>query len=204
MALVTRSFSLKITPGGVPPTVHVSEYDVNRQFTVTLLDEDGQAFAIPSGTTAKIEGTLAGHGFSENAAADGSTVVFTLTENMTAYAGKAWVKIKLTKDNAPVSTCGFVLDVDRAGVEAGTVIGSSSFQEQINEAAAIAGAASAALAQAAAAQAAVYAAEAQAAALTLPAGGTAGQVIVSNGHGGASWATLEDGDGLANGDEVSY
>lgn len=38
----------------------------------------------------------------------------------------------------------------------------------------------------------------------LPSGGQSGQVLVSNGSGGASWTTLEDTSGLPNGDEVSY
>lgn len=38
----------------------------------------------------------------------------------------------------------------------------------------------------------------------LPSGGQSGQVLVSNGSGGASWATFEDTSGLPNGDEVSY
>lgn len=184
MAIISKAFSVCVTPGVIPPVVHVSEYDVNRQFTVTLLDEDGQAFAIPTGTTAKIEGTLAGHGFSVNATScSGSTVVFTLTSSMTAYAGRCWTKIKLTKNNAPVSTCGFVLDVDRAGVEAGTVTGSPDFQEQINEGVAL---------------------WLQSHNGGLPDGGEAGQVLVSDGQGWASWATLTGGEGLPDGDEVSY
>lgn len=134
MAIISKAFSVCITPGGIPPTVHVSEYDVGRSYTVTLLDEDGQAFAVPSGTTAKVEGTIAGHGFSENASVSGSTVTFQLTTNMTAYAGRCWAKIKLTKSGEPVSTCGFILDVDRAGVEAETAIGSDGFEEQIEAA----------------------------------------------------------------------
>lgn len=38
----------------------------------------------------------------------------------------------------------------------------------------------------------------------LPSGGQSGQVLVSNGNGGASWTTLEDTSGLPSGDEVSY
>lgn len=133
MALVNQTFKLEITPGGVPPKLHVTEYDENMQ-VVAQLFQRGQYYEIPSGTTAKVEGTLAGHPFSADATVDGSNVTFELTKSMTAYAGRAWTKIKLTKDGKPVSTCGFWLECDRAGVEAGDVIGAPGFDEQIKDA----------------------------------------------------------------------
>lgn len=90
MALVNRSFSVNVTPGMMPPIVHVSEYDVGRAYTVSILDEQGNTFTIPSGTTASIEGTLNGSvGFTTSATIDGNQISFALTESMTAYAGKA-------------------------------------------------------------------------------------------------------------------
>lgn len=133
MALVNQTLKLEITPGGVPPKLHVTEYDENMQITAQLFQR-GQYYEIPSGTTAKVEGTLAGHPFSADATVDGSNVTFELTKSMTAYAGRAWTKIKLTKDGKPVSTCGFWLECDRAGVEAGDVIGAPGFDEQIKDA----------------------------------------------------------------------
>lgn len=133
MALVNQTLKLEITPGGVPPKLHVTEYDENMQ-VVAQLFQRGQYYEIPSGTTAKVEGTLAGHPFSADATVDGSNVTFELTKGMTAYAGRAWTKIKLTKDSKPVSTCGFWLECDRAGVEAGDVIGAPGFEEQIKDA----------------------------------------------------------------------
>lgn len=138
MALANQTLKLEITPGGVPPKLHVTEYDENMQIVAQLFQR-GQYYEIPSGTTAKVEGTLDGHPFSADATVDGSNVIFELTKGMTAYAGRAWTKIKLTKDGKPVSSCGFWLDCDRAGVEAGDVIQiqNSGFQEQINEGVAV-------------------------------------------------------------------
>lgn len=184
MALVNQTLKLEITPGGVPQKLHVTEYDENMQ-VVAQLFQRGQYYEIPSGTTAKVEGTLAGHSFSADATVDGSNVTFELTKSMTAYAGRAWTKIKLTKDGKPVSTCGFWLDCDRAGVEAGTVIRDSGFQEQINEGVA-----------------AYF--DGAPPFFVLPSGGEAGQALVSDGNGGASWSTIQGGSDLPNGDEVSY
>ena len=135
MALVETAFSVNVTPSEMPPVIHVSEYDIGRSYTVSIIGENGNAFTIPTGTTATVEGTLNKKvGFSESATVSGNTVTFTLTENMTAQAGKAWCKIKLTLNSEPIQTCAFVLAVDRAGVEADTVIGASGFEQQIVDA----------------------------------------------------------------------
>ena len=119
----------------MPPTVHVSEYDIGRSYNVTLIDENGSAFTIPTGTTATVEGTLNGAvGFTTSATISGNQISFNLTESMTAYAGNAWCKIKLTLNDEPIQTCAFILAVDRAGVEAETVIGASGFEQQIVDA----------------------------------------------------------------------
>ena len=135
MALVNKAFSVSVAPGMMPPVIHVSEYDIGRSYTVTINGENGEAFTIPTGATASIEGTLNGKvGFSESATIDGNTVSFALTESMTAYSGKAWCKVKLVLNDEPIQTCAFVLAVDRAGVEAETVIGAPGFEEQIEAA----------------------------------------------------------------------
>ena len=122
---------LDITPGAIPQVINVSESDINRGYTVTLMNEKG-VFEIPSGTTAKLEGTGANN-FSESAAVRGNTVVFDLTESMTAKAGDTWTKIKLTKDGKPVSTCAFILRADR-GLEAGTVTDAKGFETLVHDA----------------------------------------------------------------------
>ena len=135
MALVNKAFSVSVAPGMMPPVIHVSEYDIGRSYTVTINGENGEAFTIPTGATASVEGTLNNKvGFSESATIDGNTVSFALTESMTAYSGKAWCKVKLVLNDEPIQTCAFVLAVDRAGVEAGTVIGAPGFEEQIVDA----------------------------------------------------------------------
>ena len=168
MALISKSFNLDMTPGVMPPVINVSEYDVNRQIII-FLRHNGGAFTPAAGTTAKIEGTLSnGFGFSEDADLSGNSVSFTLTESMTAVAGRAWVKVKLTNDGAPVSSAAFILDCDRAGVEADTVIGASGFQAQINEGVA------------------EYF-DNDPPFFELPSGGQSGQALVSDGEGGAEW-----------------
>lgn len=133
MALITKKITLDITPGAIPQTVNVSQKDIGRAYEITLMDEGG-VFEIPTGTTAKVEGTIAAYPFSVDATVTGNTVSFQLAEAMTAVNGKAWTKVMLTKDDEPVSSCAFILNVDRAGVEAKTIINAPGFQEQIQNA----------------------------------------------------------------------
>lgn len=177
MALVTTDFNINITPGAMPQVVHVSEYDIGRSYTVGLIGENNDTFTIPTGTTATIEGTLNGVvGFSVPATISNNKVAFTLTESMTAYAGKAWCKIKLTLNDEPIQTCAFILAVDRAGVESETVIRAPGFEEQIKDA--------------------VDEWLNEHGGGALPPGGKAGQVLVSDGQGGGNWATWSDTSGL--------
>lgn len=134
MALVHKALRLDITPGVIPQVVNVSEYDENREYTVTLIDEGG-VYEIPSGTTATVEGSIGGNAFSESATVSGNTIMFTLSESMTAKAGDVWTKIKLVKDSKPIQSCAFILRCDRAGVEADTVINAPGFAEQLDAAA---------------------------------------------------------------------
>ena len=187
MALVTKSFSVNITPGAIPETVHVSEYDVGRAYNVTLLDDNGNVFEIPSGTTAKIEGTLGKYPFEANANVSGNVISFELTESMTAYSGKAWTKIKLTQNSKPVSTCAFILDVDRAGATADGIVNTPGFEEQIQRGVNN------------------YLADHEPF-FTLPNGGVRNQALLSDGHDGAKWgsqipAFAEDPNAPASGTE---
>lgn len=121
MPLVSKSFSIDIVPGKTPPTIHVSEKDIGRLYYISIVD-DGTPFSIPSGTTAKVEGTIGLYGFSENADIINNTVIVTLRSKMTAIKGKVWTKIKLSNNGDIASTCAFWLDVDKAGAVEGHYI----------------------------------------------------------------------------------
>ena len=174
MALVNKTLTLDITPGAIPQVVNVSEYDENREYTVTLID-DGGTYEIPSGTTATVEGSIGGNAFSESATVSDNTITFTLSESMTAKAGDVWAKIKLVKDSKPIQSCAFILRCDRAGVEAETIIQGSGFEEQIQDA--------------------VDDYLDNHGGGVLPSGGQSGQALLSDGADGAYWGTIETSSG---------
>lgn len=132
MALITKKITLDITPGAIPQVVHVSQYDIGREYSIILMD-DGGVVTLPTDTTAKVVGSIGANAFSEDAEITGNVITFELTEAMTAKAGRVWAKIELSKNNAPIQTCAFYLDVDRAGVEAKTIINAPGFQGQVQE-----------------------------------------------------------------------
>lgn len=144
MAIVQKSFNLDIVPGYAPPIISVSEYDIGRSYEVTLLN-DGAAFTIPTGTTASIEGTLEDyveHSIRvkrsifnvDNLTIENNKIYFELNENMTPFSGEVWCKIRLTKDDKPISTCGFIMEVDRAGVNSTDIPQAEGFEEQLRRA----------------------------------------------------------------------
>lgn len=139
LPMVLQRINLDIVPGKIPPIVYVSEYDTGREIVVYLFI-DGYPYGKTSENanwSIKVEGSIGEYGFSEDAswADDSDEIVFHLTEAMTAIHGRVWTKIKITDSNGQrISTCGFWLDCDRAGVEAETLIGAPGFEEQIQEA----------------------------------------------------------------------
>lgn len=180
MNLVNKDITLNITPGSMPPVLHVSEYDTGRNFIVALIDEDGKPYTIQTGADVEIVGTLNNkYGFTvEPDVVTDTFITFTVTEAMTAYAGKAWCKIKLIEPGSgarpTIQTCAFILAVDRAGVEADTVIGAPGFQEQINEGIA------------------EYF-DNDPPFFELPSGGQSGQALLSDGSNGAYWGDVQSG-----------
>lgn len=177
--LVDHEYTLDITPSARPQLVHVSEYDVGRRFTFTITQGGEEFIGLTSSVgDVTVEGTIGSYAFSEPASIENGKIVFQLTESMTAHAGKAWTKIKFANADAPISTCAFFLVVDRAGVEADTVIGASGFEEQIQDAV-------------------DDYLDGHQPFFTLPEGGEAGQALLSDGEDGAFWGEAQSGGGIS-------
>lgn len=134
MAMTYQNVRLDMKPQRNPPHVDVTQYDSGTDGWVlnVYLFKDGETFVIPSGYTAKLEGTTKRNtGFTidaTNIANNSGVVSFELTEDATAFKGSAWSKIVFRSGTSQISTSGFWLDCDRAGVEAETVIGADGFE----------------------------------------------------------------------------
>ena len=162
---ITYTHDLDMSPGVIPATVHVNQYDDDFSIVFTLYSTKG-TFTVESGTTAEIRGTkLDGNGYSADCTINISAKTVTVAghKQMTAVAGRNVFELVLKKSNKEISTANFILCVERAAMDAGT-IQSDSVLKELN--AIIAGAATA-TAAATAAQAAQAAAEAAAATLEI-------------------------------------
>lgn len=148
----TITYKLDITPGSVPLTIHISQYDVGlRQYIFQPYTSVGE-FTYVSGATVTLEATKPdGYAVIHNCTynQDGS-ITYTVQEQLAAKAGSVWSKVVIRNGNDVLGTGAVVWMVDNAGVKDNAIISDSDIP------AIQAAASSASLAEAAATQAAGY------------------------------------------------
>ena len=142
--MLTQTYDLNLSPGGVPLHIDVSQYDAaSRTLVFNLFSADG-VVSFPSGTAAEIRGTKPdGNGFSYEATFSGNTVTVTLTEQMAAVAGKVNCEIVLYKgtpatteepasqDYQQLATANFILRVERAALDKDTLPSTSEIRQLV-------------------------------------------------------------------------
>lgn len=119
----TLTQPLNMSPGGIPPVIHVSQYDSDFTIVFTLFSTVGD-FTIESGTTAMVRGTKSsGTGYSADAAINISAKTVTVTGNqqMTAAAGQNVFEITLYKGNKELNSANFILQCERAAIDMDTI-----------------------------------------------------------------------------------
>lgn len=142
--MITTQIELDVSPGGIAPVIHVSQYDTgSRTLQFNLIATAGDLI-LPTGTKAEIRGTKPdGNGFSYDALINGKTVTADVTEQMTAAAGKAVCEIVLytgmparedaeaSADFTQLCTANFILFVERAALDKDTVRSGSEIKQLI-------------------------------------------------------------------------
>lgn len=132
--MITYTNKLNMTPGQVPVTIHVNQYDSDFSLVFNLYNTVG-TFTVESGTTAAIRGTKTdGTGYSVNATLDISNKRVTVSgdQQMTAAAGINVFELVLTKNSKELNTANFVLDVERAALDKDTIASDSVIKELID------------------------------------------------------------------------
>lgn len=120
--MTSQTFNLELIPQGVPPIIHVSQYDKGQTWLIDVT-ENGIPFTIPSGTSATVQGTKPDNtGFQYSGTADGTQVEFTLQEQMTVLAGEYDCELVLVNGNDQVATINFTLVVEPAALDDETII----------------------------------------------------------------------------------
>ena len=143
--MITTQIELDVSPGGIAPVIHVSQYDTgSRTLQFNLIATAGD-LVLPTGARAEIRGTKPdGNGFSYDCILRGKTVTADVTEQMTAAAGKAVCEIVLytgtparegaeaSADFTQLCTANFILFVERAALDKDTVKSGSEIKQLIN------------------------------------------------------------------------
>ena len=117
---ITILCRVNIVPGGIPPIIHVKQYDGNgtRKFLFTVDNRD-TVWSIPSSITqVVVQGTKSdGKGFSYACTWSGNSVTATITRQMTACPGKVPCDLVFfDADKNRVASATFILDVSKSAV----------------------------------------------------------------------------------------
>lgn len=109
-----QELDLQYAPIGVNPVVHVSQFDVGRQFRLKIYD-GSTAYSMPSGTTARIDGLKPDkHGFSytDAVSVSGNIVTVTTKQQMTIVSGTVICEIRFINGGNTIGTLNFKLEVE--------------------------------------------------------------------------------------------
>lgn len=122
--MTSQTFNLDLIPQGVPPIIHVSQYDKGQTWEIHL-HENGIVFPVPANTSAAIQGTKpdnTGFQFPAVITAGDNVVTFTLEQQMTVFSGDIDCELVLVNGDDQVATINFVLSVEPTTLDDDTVI----------------------------------------------------------------------------------
>lgn len=122
-----NNYNLNFVPGGVPLTIHISQYDVGtRTFHFTPIAVPGTVTTF-TGATATLEATKPdGYAVIQECTYNGDgTIDYTVQEQLAAKAGKVWSKIVLRDGTDVIGTAAIVWIVDKAGVTDDAIVSDS-------------------------------------------------------------------------------
>lgn len=109
-----RAYKANMIPGGVTPTINVSQYDNDYAVTVTLI-EGAEIYTPPVGATIRVEGTKPdGHGFEYPCTYQGNVVTMPIYTQMTAVSGRFPIELVVYQSGLRVGSCNIVFAVEKA------------------------------------------------------------------------------------------
>ena len=122
--MTSQTFNLDLIPQGVPPIIHVSQYDKGQTWEIHLY-ENGIVFPVPANTSAAIQGTKpdsTGFQFPAVISVGDNVVTFTLEQQMTVFSGDIDCELVLVNGDDQVATINFILSVEPTTLDDDTVI----------------------------------------------------------------------------------
>ena len=135
MSIETYQFNLPITPGAIPPVLHLSQYDSGRTFTAILRDDANVPFELDSGATAVIKGrNAAGIAWQQDCTVSGANVTFTPSGAATDQFGVMPVTIEITESEEVISPLCVIFNIQKAGYTNEEAVLSPDFETAIQAA----------------------------------------------------------------------
>lgn len=116
MAVITQNYDIDLKATGEYPVVKMSQFDTGSR-TIVFTVYDGRELAQIDGMVARVDGTRSdGVEFSSTCTVGtGSRVSFTISQEMTKYAGKHAAELVIfDADGNPSSTQNFIIEVEAA------------------------------------------------------------------------------------------
>lgn len=137
MSQTTFSFDLPITPGAIPPVLHMGQYDSGRTYVANLKNDDGTAYSVAASSVVRISGiNTAGVAWEQDATFSGSAVTFTPAGAATDQPGK--MAVSMTISNAAqteqIAMLWMIFDIQRAGLTNEEAARSPEFEDAIEAA----------------------------------------------------------------------
>lgn len=115
-----QELDLQYAPIGVNPVVHVSQYDVGRQFKLKIYD-GSEAYTMPGGTTARIDGLKpdgTAFSYTDAVSVSGNVVTVTTKDQMTVLSGAVICEIRFSDSSLnDIGTLNFKLEVEKSPID---------------------------------------------------------------------------------------
>ena len=122
--MYTQTINLNLIPQGVPPVIHVNQYEnQNTAFTFKLY-KGTEVFNVPSNAAVLMNGLKPdGNVFSyASSSVSGQTVTFRCEQQMVPVAGTVVCELRIRTTAEIIGTCNFLLEVEESPVHDDSVI----------------------------------------------------------------------------------
>ena len=128
----TQKIKLNLIPGGIPPIVHVSQYDVGRPLAFEIYDGISAA-EIEEGTVIDIRATKPdGTGFEYACTWSNNIASIATQAQMTVLAGQIECELHLVKESQEIGTANFILEVEPSALRGDTIISETELPDIID------------------------------------------------------------------------
>ena len=122
--MTSQTFELDLIPQGVPPVVHVSQYDRGQVWFIEVL-ENGVPYEIPTGCAVTIQGSKPDNtAFQYACTYSGNIVAAVLMQQMCAVVGDVSCEVRITANDAAqiIGSLNFIIEVEEGSIADDTFV----------------------------------------------------------------------------------